>query len=685
MATDRKLGIIELSKLTDMTNLMANNTNLTTVNCPFPNVTIAANAFFGCTNLVNVNFPDVGDQKGLGKAKNCDYMLYAIAASQVSLDLPVATTAISLLQNSPNLTSLTINAPLVTNFYNAIQGTPITTLNGNLSSLVNFVLPASIISIDIDLSSVVNGEALIQYATKIESIKGSLSSVTSFGKRSLPSDTFKTFEANLSSLKTGDKLFYGCTNMTSFKPTSLGNLETGVEMFYRCTGMQQWQWELDMKKLTDGTKMFADCTTLQYVNSHMGALDTATDMFNGCTQLRNVYIHLASLSNGSGMFAGCTNLNGVLSQKETSGKRDYINLDKLTDGSRMFYKCNSLNAWYSDMAVLSNGAYMFGHTGLLNFAKNSNSNVAYALDELVNGTGMFIDTGSLDGAYMSAKKLVDGTEMFYQSHASYISIANSTISEVEGGHPTAKLTNGSKMFAGCANISKVKTTFSSGEGHVIGCNTYNLKNGDQMFYNCTSLTSFEGRLDSLLSGYDMFHGCKLDKASLENISKNINNISSIYNPDTQQSEDANFVYEAWTELPPAQTVGEEGGEPVNPNITLKVISPEKRGIIHIGCMEPTEQQIESGEIPESAVTDAYKLSFEVALKKKGWRVHWCKEPDAGTYDISSSNGVTTARPGGYVTDVEDWRTEIYEVNGLKITSITYDGTNGVMNGTSKWD
>ena len=60
MATDvknniKKLGIIEINVLENGTGLMKDETNLTLVNCPFPELINGTQMFYGCSNLQTVN------------------------------------------------------------------------------------------------------------------------------------------------------------------------------------------------------------------------------------------------------------------------------------------------------------------------------------------------------------------------------------------------------------------------------------------------------------------------------------------------------------------------------------------------------------------------------------------------------------------------------------------------------
>jgi hypothetical protein len=54
-----------------------------------------------------------------------------------------------------------------------------------------------------------------------------------------------------------------------------------------------------------------------------------------------------------------------------------------------------------------------------------------------------------------------------------------------------------------------------------------------MFSGFYNLTSFTSELSSLRSAYNMFKGCKLDAASIENIANTINDVSNLTLNDTE--------------------------------------------------------------------------------------------------------------------------------------------------------
>lgn len=77
------------------------------------------------------------------------------------------------------------------------------------------------------------------------------------------------------------------------------------------------------------------------------------------------------------------------------------------------------------------------------------------------------------------------------------------------------LTNGTSMFNGCSKLS----SFSGDLSNLRGTSTLN--GGYKMFYNCTSLKTFNSPLPKLAYGQDMFYGCILNEDSILNILNSI--------------------------------------------------------------------------------------------------------------------------------------------------------------------
>jgi hypothetical protein len=76
------VGLIEYDKLEDGTNLMYKNENLTSVECPFPNLKNGTQMFSGCSSLTDVNISD------LSKLENGNMMFYIPNFADFKCNLP---------------------------------------------------------------------------------------------------------------------------------------------------------------------------------------------------------------------------------------------------------------------------------------------------------------------------------------------------------------------------------------------------------------------------------------------------------------------------------------------------------------------------------------------------------------------------------------------------------------------
>lgn len=653
MADNRKLGIIQISKLKEAPQLMMGNQYLTSVNCPFPELTNGSGMFRDCSNLTSFT------STNLGKLQNGSEFLYGTKISQFTTDLPSLTNADMMFEDCKSLTTVISNMPLLgSGGSNKTLTLPngVTTFEGSLESVTLFKLPANIQTFKGSLRSLTSGSSLF-YDTSANSLRvfeSDLSSVEYFGDKKFPS-SLTTFNASLSGLKNGNNLFSNCSQMTSLNVGSLTSLNQGVSMFSGCRGIGSW--ELDMKALKNGSGMFSGCNELTYFNSHIGVMTDGSEMFVSDQKLQTAYVHLASLTNGTRMFYYCTALENFTQSASEGQTVHAVDLGKLEDGTQMFTSCTSLKTFYSTLPSLKNGYRMFESTGLTSFSQGT-------MDELVNGTRMFDGCSSLKSVEISAAKLVDASEMFKNTSA----LTNTSYDTVSS---SIKIINNYGTLSNAAGMFAYSSIASFSEAN---CSLTSVKNGKDMFYKCGNLASFTGKLNSLLTGHLMFCDCKLDSNSLNYIKSYINDISSYI--EWPEVDDASPVfkgsetwqYDCWTDTPTA-TVTEGDGESTT-NITKVTIPEDQRGRIHVDFAE--------------SVTDNEKTAFKAELLAKGWKVDSCVEiPVSGMYNISVDSKIINESDG--VANVTKWRSESYDVYELHITSITYDGTDGVMNGTDKFD
>jgi hypothetical protein len=123
---------------------------------------------------------------------------------------------------------------------------------------------------------------------------------------------------------------------------------------------------------------------------------------------------------------------------------------------------------------------------------------------------MFSHCYDLTSFICDLSNLTQATSMFTSCSNLSIFAAddNGTIINLES------LEIGDEMFGECSKISSFSSDLSS------------LTSGNYMFVNCSNLTSFTSNLKSLTSGTYMFGGCKLDASSIKNIIDTINTVET---------------------------------------------------------------------------------------------------------------------------------------------------------------
>lgn len=145
-----KVGIIDYEKLVNGSKLMYENTNLTSVNCPFPVLQDGSEMFSECSSLINVSIPD------LSSLQNGKMMFY-----------------------KPNFTSFSCDLP-------SLKCGDAMFMNYNSDVSYEFAKTAKLVSFSGSLGALVDGKRLFSQQSKFT--------------------TFST--SSLKNLKSGDNMFY---------------------------------------------------------------------------------------------------------------------------------------------------------------------------------------------------------------------------------------------------------------------------------------------------------------------------------------------------------------------------------------------------------------------------------------------------------------------------------------------
>ena len=379
-----------------------------------------------------------------------------------------------------------------------------------------------------------------------------------------------TFNVDLLELKTGKNMFRYCSNLKWFN-SKLGTPTNCEYMFSYCSNLE----EIDVgSSLSDSSilpsvnfsGMFYKCSSLRKFTGDLSKVKNGHNLFFGCpletiqSDSEGTPINLSSLTNGAQMFYysrllkfdidlnNVTNASGMFGintwkEKDDNGKEITKGLTSFTGGlnslqiaGHMFVNCHAMTKFKpkGGLPNLTDGVGMF-------------SSCIYLNDYVFNFRTF--DSVKIEKEYKAEyDSLVDKTnyptlndyvneKVNEKYKAEYDSLVDKTnyptlndyVNEKVWEYITSKnyFINGTRMFNGCISLSY--------SGDQNNNRTYNkifdvdlslFKNGNRMFERCYIL-KFNSKLDSLIQGYNMFENVVLDKTSISNIAKNIQDVNDI--------------------------------------------------------------------------------------------------------------------------------------------------------------
>lgn len=254
-----------------------------------------------------------------------------------------------------------------------------------------------------------------------------------------------SFNSDLSSLTSGDYMFYWCEYLKSFT-ADLSNMTSGESMFDGCENLESFSSDssgtpVNLSSLTNGSNMFVRCKNLESFSSDLSSLINGESMFSWCEKLTSFSSDLPSLTNGHDMFSGCP---------FTSFSSD---LSSLTDGGVMFDSCENLTLFSSDLPSLTNGGSMF--LNCRNLASFSSD-----LSSLTDGGSMFSSCTNLTSFSSDLSSLTEGTDMFVYCKLDAASVKN-IIDTINNKTSSRKL----RLGIGCNDTTEDKDLFAREVGY----------------------------------------------------------------------------------------------------------------------------------------------------------------------------------------------------------------------------
>ena len=275
-------------------------------------------------------------------------------------------------------------------------------------------------------------------------------------------------------------MFAGCDKLTSLDLSKFNttNVTDMSYMFESCQSLTS----LDLSKfnttnVTDMSGIFWGCeslTSLDLSNFNTTNVTNMGNMFYGCTSLTSLDLSNFStdyVESTYGIFSGCKAL--------TSIDLSNFNTEYITQMSSMFSNCEALTSIDLSKFNTTNAtdiSYMFSGCKALTSLNLSSFNTEY----VKYMGGMFDGCENLESLNLSSfnTEYVEGmNEMFKNCY-------NLTTLDLSNFN-TKKVGNMSEMFcmdAEQGKVSRLKTIYASELFKL-----YALRNGDNMFSNCTSL------------------------------------------------------------------------------------------------------------------------------------------------------------------------------------------------------
>lgn len=489
------LRSLHTDKVTDITYLFTNCTNLTTVymsnylynvkeakwlcwDChnlsTFPNLRYATqlvnldSAFLNCPLLYNINSYSIGYinaqcnniYRMTGTFENCSNL------NNVSLtnwNAPKLTSILNLCQNDYNLRTVNFAGGNFINLNSGVNAfaqcrnlTTVNLANCNFSTTANitrmFYNCSNITSIKMSPMVVNNIASLFYNCRNLQNINLSGWNTCNCNTMAylfrycsgLTDITFDNNFINLGNVNSTAYMFYNCNNLESVPSGALKGVQDSTFMFYNCKKLSGGISNFNTAYLQNAYGLFYGTNIWSYSGGYGDNTTDTSYMFAYCYNLLTANIYYwtpQNLLNTTGMFRDCFNLYNVNMNK--------FKCNNTYDISFMFCGCNNLSTLLTN-GVYFNGALYMNH--------------------------MFYDCKKLTGP-----NILENANFSNIMYAQYMFYNCTNLTSLNSG--TWNMCNAmylNNMFAGCRNLVTVNFT---------GWNLSNAVNIGQMFAYCNNLSS----------------------------------------------------------------------------------------------------------------------------------------------------------------------------------------------------
>ena len=173
-----------------------------------------------------------------------------------------------------------------------------------------------------------------------------------------------------------ERMFYGCSSLTSVPQLNTSNNTSMRMMFYECSSLTSVP-QLNTAKVTDMYCTFYGCSSLATIPLLNTSKTTNMHaMFSNCSSLATIpLLQTSNATNMSQMFQYCTNLPTI----------PLLDTSKVTDMSYMFYGCSSLTSISQlNASKVTNMSRMFQYCEILTKVDFTRINSGCSLDDTFN-------------------------------------------------------------------------------------------------------------------------------------------------------------------------------------------------------------------------------------------------------------------------------------------------------------
>ena len=254
-----------------------------------------------------------------------------------------------------------------------------------------------------------------------------------------------------------ERMFYGCSSLTSVPQLNTSNNTSMRMMFSGCSSLTSVP-QLNTAKVTDMYRTFDGCSSLATIPLLNTSKTTNMNaMFSNCSSLATIpLLQTSNATDMSQMFQYCTNLPTI----------PLLDTSNATDMSYMFYGCSSLTSVPQlNTAKVTNMSYMFeGCTSLTSIPELDTANVTN-MSRMFNRCQNLITIPLLNTSNV--------TDMYYMFNNC---LKLTTIPLIN----TSSATDMSYMFSNCNNLTSIPPL-----------DTHNVRDMSFMFQRCHLLTKVD--------------------------------------------------------------------------------------------------------------------------------------------------------------------------------------------------